>query len=120
MLPVVVGSLVTCLWWDMLPVVVGSLVTCLWWDMLPVVVGSLVTCLWWDHVTCLWWDNLLPVSDGIMLPVYGEIISYLSLMGSLVPGQMQETVTVSTQIATLTTQNDGLGLPIIVVITGRL
>ena len=48
------------------------------------------------------------------------IFSYLSLMRSFVSGQMEESITVCTQVPTVATQNDGLCLTIVMVITGRL
>ena len=48
------------------------------------------------------------------------IFSYLSLMRSFVSGQMEESVTVGTQVPTVAAQNDGLCLAVIMVITGRL
>ena len=47
-------------------------------------------------------------------------VQYLSLMASGTPMVMQDTVTLSAKITTLFTQDQSLGLPIIVIVTQRL
>ena len=49
-----------------------------------------------------------------------ELPTHLSLVGTHLAGQMQESITVSAQVPTVSTQNDGRGDAVIMVITGGL
>ena len=47
-------------------------------------------------------------------------VSYLSLMLLVLPAVMEDSVTLSTQVATVVAQDEGLCLPVVMVITQRL
>ena len=59
--------------------------------------------------TCLWWERVFNAKN-----------TDLSLVGARLPVQMQKSVTIGAQIPAIAAQNDGGGLPVIMVITRGL